>query len=723
MNRSVPLYYSDVAACVDEIIRRVGKTIVFGMPLALGKSHPVVNELYRRAKEDPSLDLTIITALALEKPGWASDLERRMMQPLVERIWDGVPDLDYMADLRSKCLPPNVKVREFFCKAGGFINVPHAQQEYVSSNYTHVVRDLITHGINVYCHLISKKEENGKVLYSDSCNADIGELVDYLMEESAKGRNVVHVGHVNRNLPFMFGDAVNGPERYHLILEDEAYHYPLFSVPRAAVDSQDHMIGVHVSSLIKDGGTIQIGIGSLGDAIAGSLIMRHKAPSAYRNFLQQSGIEEKSGSLIDRIGGREPFSEGLYGATEMLVEVFIDLYKAGIIRRKVYGDEAIQKLVNHGILEENLTPDAVDTLLQEPSYSPVLTENGFRKLKQFGIFRNDLDYRDYRIVNGKASWSADFRDPENRRKVAEECLGQRLKNGVLIHGGFFIGSNGFYDELRSMDEEERRQFEMTGVNTVNQLYGDEKLRTLQRKDARFVNAGMILSILGNVCSDGLENGTVISGVGGQYNFVSMAHALPDARLIMMIRSTREKGAETLSNIVFNYGHTTVPRHLRDIVVTEYGIADLLGKSDKDVVAAILNITDSRFQNGLLEQAKKAGKIPGDYEIPAPFRNNTPEKIETLLAPFRKEGYFKPFPFGTELTDQELTIGKALKTFKASLGTRKLATLKGLSRYLVRPVPGTATPYLERLDLHVPTSMKEKLMQKVVVCALSSSGAI
>lgn len=723
MNRSVPLYYSDVAACVDEIIRRVGKNIVFGMPLALGKSHPIVNELYRRAKEDSSLDLTIISALALEKPGWASDLERRMMQPLVDRIWEGVPDLDYMTDIRKNTLPSNVTVREFFCKAGGFVNVPHAQQEYVSSNYTHVVRDLITHGINVYCHLIAKKEENGQVLYSDSCNADIGELVDYMMEESAKGQPVVHVGHVNRNLPFMFGDAVNSPERYHLILEDEAYHYPLFSVPRASVDIQDHMIGVHVSSLIKDGGTIQIGIGSLGDAIAGGLIMRHNTPREYRTFLEMSGIEKNSGDLIDRIGGRDPFKEGLYGATEMLVEVFIDLYKAGIIKRKVYGNTAIQKLVNQGALKENLTPEAVDTLLQEQPYSPVLTENGFRKLKQFGIFRSDLDYRDYRIVNGKASWSADFRDPENRRKVAEECIGPRLANGVLIHGGFFIGSNGFYDELRAMDDSERRQFEMTGVNNVNQLYGDERLRTLQRKDARFVNAGMILSILGNVCSDGLENGTVISGVGGQYNFVSMAHALPDARLIMMIRSTRSKGAETLSNIVFNYGHTTVPRHLRDIVVTEYGIADLLGKSDKDVIAAILNITDSKFQNGLLEQAKKAGKIPMDYEIPPRFKNNTPEKLDALLSAFRKDGFFKPFPFGTELTDQELTIGKALKSFKSSLSTSKLSTLAGLTGHLVRPVPPKAAPYLERLSLHVPTSLKERLMQKVVVCALTTSGVL
>jgi len=715
--------YTDVAICVDDIIRRVGKTIVLGMPLALGKSYPIVNELYRRAKEDPTITLTLASALALEKPGWSSDLERRMMEPIVHRIWEGVPDLDYMDDLRNNALPTNVTVREFFCKAGGYIHVPHAQQEYVSSNYTHVVRDMIGGGINVYCHSVAKKKINGEYVYSDSCNADIGDLVDRMAEMEAKGIPVVHVGHVNKYLPFMFGDAVNKKDRYHMILEAETYHSPLFSVPKSALSNQDHMIGLYVSSLIKDGGTLQIGIGNLGDAIANGLAMRHMQNDEYKRFLHDSVMDDHFGDLIRTIGGRDPLAKGLYGATEMLVEVFITLYKQGIIKRKVYDNATIQKHVNSGMLSGTLTADSVESLLKEDPFSPVMTESGFDILQKYGIFRGDLSYKDYRIINGTASWTTDFRQPENRRVVAEQCRGDRLKNGVLLHGGFFIGSNEFYNELRDMDDDERSQFEMTGVGKVNQLYGDEVLRTLQRKDARFVNAGMILSILGNVCSDGLENGTVISGVGGQYNFVSMAHALPDARLIMMIRSTRQKGAQTLSNVVFNYGHTTIPRHLRDIVVTEYGIADLMGKSDKDVIASILNITDSRFQSDLLAKAKKAGKIPMTYEIPALFRNNTPERIGEIIAPFRKEGFFKPFPFGTEFTDQELVIGKALKTFKASLSQNKLSTIKGLLKELGRKSPQSATPYLERLDLDVPTSIKEKMMRKVVVFALQSSGAI
>jgi hypothetical protein len=94
------------------------------------------------------------------------------------------------------------------------------------------------------------------------------------------------------------------------------------------------------------------------------------------------------------------------------------------------------------------------------------------------------------------------------------------KNGVVLTGAFFIGPKDFYDTLNHMPEEEQNQFEMTGVEVANQLYGNETLRALQRKEGRFCNTGMKATVLGHVSSDMLEDGTVISGVGGQYNFVS-----------------------------------------------------------------------------------------------------------------------------------------------------------------------------------------------------------
>lgn len=50
----------------------------------------------------------------------------------------------------------------------------------------------------------------------------------------------------------------------------------------------------------------------------------------------------------------------------------------------------------------------------------------------------------------------------------------------------------------------------------------------------------------------------------------------------MLRATRVADDMVHSNIVRNYAHTTIPHHLRDLVVTEYGIADLRGQSDAEV---------------------------------------------------------------------------------------------------------------------------------------------
>ena len=140
-------------------------------------------------------------------------------------------------------------------------------------------------------------------------------------------------------------------------------------------------------------------------------------------------------------------------------------------------------------------------------------------------------------------------------------------------------------------------FAMRGISFVNELYGHEwELKCAQRRYARFVNTTMMVTGLGAAVSDALEDGRVVSGVGGQYNFVAMAHALPEARSILCLRSTRTANGKTSSNVVWNYGHTTVPRHLRDIVVTEYGIADLRGRTDREIVEALVGIMDARFHS-------------------------------------------------------------------------------------------------------------------------------
>ena len=723
-----PVQYKNVETCVDDVIREVGKKIVLGLPLALGKPNQFVNALYQRAKKDPEIDLTIFTALSLEKPTWSNDLERRFLEPFIERVFGGYVDLDYVLDLRKRKVPPNVTIREFYTKAGSYLGLSHIQHNYISTNYTHAYRDTLDAGVNVVAQMVCSETIDGRTRYSLSCNPDVSlDIARELWERRKKGAKVAIIAQINQNLPFMYGDAVVSPKNFTAVIDNPAYNTRLFGAPKMAITTQDYMIGFFASALIRDGGTLQIGIGSLGDALCYSLGMRQTDNGVYREALRDTGTLDRFGETVETIGGVDTFDQGLLGSTEMLVDGYTHLMRCGVVKRKAYNHECIQELLNEGRIDETVTTETLKALVDAGAVHEKLTEEDTAFLKKYGVFRERVSWVEGYLLSGDARIEPDLADKGNLDQVLEHCLGTRLKKGILVLGGFFLGPESFYEELRTMNPDERKRIFMTSVLNVNQLYGNEygneRLKRLQRRHGRFVNACLMVTLSGAVVSDGLENHQAVSGVGGQYNFVSQAHALRGARSILLCRATRAKGREVLSNIVFNYGHITIPRHLRDIVITEYGIAALRGKTDREIIVALLKITDSRFQDELLAKVKEAGKIESGYEIPDEFRRNTPERLEADLAAFRKAGFFQPFPFGTDFTDEELVIGKALKLLKAKMaqGLKKVSSL-GRAMTIVS-VPEKAVPYLARLGLENPVTAQEKMMQKLVIHALSLTGSI
>lgn len=264
---------------------------------------------------------------------------------------------------------------------------------------------------------------------------------------------------------------------------------------------------------------------------------------------------------------------------------------------------------------------------------------------------------------------------------------------------------------------------MTGVRRTNQLLLDYPLYCAQRRHARFVNTGMIASLNGAVASDALEDGTVISGVGGQYNFVAMAHDLPGARSVLCIRATRGSGKHLKSNIVPFYGYTTIPKHLRDVIVTEYGVADLRGQSDSEVIKRMINIADSRFQSQLLEFAKNHGKVEGDYAIPFEARNNTPERLQAVLEPHISSGLLPAYPFGTELTDQELALAASLKHIKALSEEPAHFIASAFKALLHQGDEEAAKPFLERVHLDHPGTTRDFLIQQLLMMELEERGLL
>jgi hypothetical protein len=199
-------------------------------------------------------------------------------------------------------------------------------------------------------------------------------------------------------------------------------------------------------------------------------------------------------------------------------------------------------------------------------------------------------------------------------------------------------------------------------------------------------------------------------VGGQYNFVAMSHALPDARLLMMLRATHDNQDGLRSSIVWSYGHVTIPRHLRDVVITEYGVADLRGQSDGEVIKRLIAIADSRFQDDLVKQAKSHGKLEASYQVPDRYRNNLPQMLEDKLQPWAEAGLLPDFPFGTDLTEDEMHIVSALKRIKhATHHPSELVTMVLKSLWEGKEAPRV---YLERLGLEDAHSFKDLFVRRL-----------
>lgn len=725
--------FNDVTECVDAAIRRVGRRIVLALPLGIGKPVAIADEFWRRALREPDLDLTIITALTLARPTARSELERRFLEPLVERVFGDYAEPHYLQALRSGSLPPNARVIEFFVEPGSALASPARQQQFLCANYTEVARELERRGVNVIAQLVATRRVAGETQYSLGSNPDVTvDLLPMVDAARAAGRPIACIAQPHAEMPFMLGHAVVPAQTFDFVLEDRRCEQRLFCPPNPALGNVDHAIGLHVSALIADGGTLQIGIGELGDAICYALLLRQQQNAAWRQALRDVGTE-RAGALIDSIGGREPLREGLFAATEMFVDQMLDLWRAGILRRRVYDSLPLSRLIATGHIGALAggTPDAAPSDrfdarilddLRHVGVGPRLSAEEFAELRHYGVFRAECEFDRGRIRAPEGGWiEADLDDREAVFALAQRCLGRELRHGVVVQAGFLLGPRGFYAALRELPAADLREFDLRGIGWINRLGEPEhELRVLQRRRARYVNSAMMVTGLGAAVSDGLDDGRVVSGVGGQYDFVAMSRALPDARSILCLRATRSSEGRTRSNILWSYGHTTIPRQLRDIVVTEYGVADLRGRTDTECVQALLGICDSRFQATLLQAAQRAGKLPRDWQIPDAQRQNFPARLGRSLASHQRAGLFSEYPFGTDLNDEEIVLARALRHLRGATA-RPLDRVAAVLGAVLRSPKAEHQPLLRRLGLAAPATRRELLWQRLVARSIDLTG--
>lgn len=613
-----PEYFDNLDQVIDRIIARVGNDIVLGLPLGLGKACTIANALFQRACDNPQLKLTVLTALTLEAPVTSNLLAKRFLEPIADDIFGRYPGLDYAKAARAGKLPPNIQVKEFFLSPGKWLQIPSAQQNYISVNYSLAIDALIEAGMNVVAQLVAEDENNKtNSQLSLSCNPDI--TVDLLNRRAQLPAPILMVGELHGQLPFMTGDAARERHDFDILFQPEETAFPLFKIPLEPVFLRDHAIGMQVAALVEDGGTLQIGIGAIGDAICYNLNQRHQHPQTFQRALR--ALQPQPMPLESSLG---KFDTGLYACTEMLVDGLLSLLETGVIKREV--------------------------------------------------------------------------------------------DGCAIHAGFFVGSPTFHQQLTELPVHLRQKIGMMPVSYTNTLNGQQQHKKRARSKARFINSSMMMTLQGAAVSDGLDDGRVVSGVGGQHDFIQQAHQLPGARAVLTLPATRTKGSEVRSNIVWSYGHTTIPRHLRDVVVTEYGIADLRHQTDAEVIKRMLAITDSRFQDELLDQAKAAGKIAKDYVIPRAQQQNTPRRLQQALRGFSKQ--LPKFPLGSTFTPTEQTIAAALAYLSPRANSKKVLLRLAWKGLKTKPDDAT-TAVLERLQLQHPNTMAERFYRRLIIGLLAT----
>jgi 4-hydroxybutyrate CoA-transferase len=122
----------------------------------------------------------------------------------------------------------------------------------------------------------------------------------------------------------------------------------------------------------------------------------------------------------------------------------------------------------------------------------------------------------------------------------------------------------------------------------------------QIDDFMAINSAVEIDLTGQINAESL-NGAQISGVGGQFDFVEGAYFSRGGKSITAMTASTGKGK--VSRIVPSLASgaaVTIPRYMTDIVVTEFGVAELRGKSFRQRAEALISIAHPDFQDWLCE---------------------------------------------------------------------------------------------------------------------------
>ena len=166
---------------------------------------------------------------------------------------------------------------------------------------------------------------------------------------------------------------------------------------------------------------------------------------------------------------------------------------------------------------------------------------------------------------------------------------------------FALGTAGLYETVRGNPDFECRPVDYTNVPEV----------IARNPRAIAINNTTQIDLQGQAASES-DGHRHISGTGGQLQFVRGAYVSEGGKSFICLASTYEKGGERRSRIVLNLtpgNVVTTPRSAMHYVVTEYGIANLKGRSVAERATALIGLAHPDYREALERDAREKRLIP------------------------------------------------------------------------------------------------------------------
>lgn len=152
---------------------------------------------------------------------------------------------------------------------------------------------------------------------------------------------------------------------------------------------------------------------------------------------------------------------------------------------------------------------------------------------------------------------------------------------------FLIGSRRLYDFVDNNPFIEMR--ESSFVNDTAIIRRNPKMTA--------INSAIEVDLTGQVCADSI-GARMYSGVGGQMDFIRGAALSEGGKAIIALPSTTKKGESRIVPFLKQGAGVVTTRSHAQYIITEYGIADLYGKTLKQRVKSLVNIAHPDHQENI-----------------------------------------------------------------------------------------------------------------------------